>query len=105
MKYKLAVFDVDGTLLDTRAGILSSVRFTIEQFGKKMPPERNCLNLLVRPFRILSLSNLDLIIIVRRLWPTCFENGIAKKIFLKPSHMTVLWIFLPNSKNTELNLQ
>lgn len=30
-KYKLVVFDVDGTLLDTTEGVLSSVRYTIKK--------------------------------------------------------------------------
>lgn len=32
-KYKVAVFDVDGTLLDTKDGVLESVQYTIEKFG------------------------------------------------------------------------
>ncbi|MDO5559662.1 MAG: HAD hydrolase-like protein [Oscillospiraceae bacterium] len=36
-RYKLAVFDVDGTLLDTTQGVLASVRYTIDHFGFKMP--------------------------------------------------------------------
>ena len=32
-KYKVAVFDVDGTLLDTKEGVLESVQYTIEKFG------------------------------------------------------------------------
>lgn len=31
--FDLAVFDVDGTLLDTTEGVLSSVEYTIEHFG------------------------------------------------------------------------
>lgn len=31
--FDLAVFDVDGTLLDTTEGVLSSVKYTIEKFG------------------------------------------------------------------------
>lgn len=31
--FDLAVFDVDGTLLDTTEGVLSSVKYTIEHFG------------------------------------------------------------------------
>ena len=38
-KYDLAVFDVDGTLLDTTEGVLSSVKYTITQFGLPMPEE------------------------------------------------------------------
>lgn len=32
-QFKTAVFDLDGTLLDTSAGVLASVRYTIEHFG------------------------------------------------------------------------
>lgn len=32
-RYKCVVFDVDGTLLDTSEGLISAVRYTIEQFG------------------------------------------------------------------------
>lgn len=32
-KYEVAVFDVDGTLLDTTEGILASVRYTIHKMG------------------------------------------------------------------------
>ena len=38
-RYDLAVFDLDGTLLDTRGGVLSAVRYTIEEFGYEMPDE------------------------------------------------------------------
>ena len=36
-KYKLIIFDLDGTLLDTSEGILSSVEFAIKQKGKTLP--------------------------------------------------------------------
>ena len=32
-RFDLAVFDVDGTLLDTTDGVLSSVKYTIDHFG------------------------------------------------------------------------
>ncbi len=32
-RFELAVFDVDGTLLDTTEGVLSSVKYTIDRFG------------------------------------------------------------------------
>lgn len=38
-RYDLAVFDLDGTLLDTREGVLSAVRYTIEELGYAMPDE------------------------------------------------------------------
>lgn len=36
MRYQLAIFDLDGTLLDTTQGILKSVEYTIQHFG--LPP-------------------------------------------------------------------
>ncbi|MBO5416548.1 MAG: HAD hydrolase-like protein [Clostridia bacterium] len=38
-KYDLAVFDLDGTLLDTREGVLSALRYTIDELGYEMPDE------------------------------------------------------------------
>ncbi|MDO4268671.1 MAG: HAD hydrolase-like protein [Eubacteriales bacterium] len=35
-RYKLAVFDLDGTILDTTEGVLSAVKYTIQK--KKLPP-------------------------------------------------------------------
>lgn len=32
-KYRLVIFDLDGTLLDTREGVLSSVKYTIHKAG------------------------------------------------------------------------
>ena len=40
MKYELVIFDVDGTLLDTSEGVLSSVKYTIEHFGFDMPDDK-----------------------------------------------------------------
>lgn len=39
-KYQLAIFDVDGTLLDTSEGIISSVKFTIKHYGLDMPCDK-----------------------------------------------------------------
>ena len=38
-RYDLAVFDLDGTLLDTGRGVLSAVRYTIKELGFEMPDE------------------------------------------------------------------
>lgn len=34
-RYKAAVFDLDGTLLDTSEGVMASVRYTVDYFGLK----------------------------------------------------------------------
>lgn len=35
-QFEVAVFDLDGTLLDTSEGVLASVKYTIEKFGFEM---------------------------------------------------------------------
>lgn len=37
-KYKLVIFDIDGTLLDTSEGLLKSTVYTIKKLGYVMPP-------------------------------------------------------------------
>ena len=37
--YELAVFDLDGTLLDTGKGVLSAVRYTVKELGLEMPDD------------------------------------------------------------------
>jgi phosphoglycolate phosphatase len=39
LQFKTAVFDLDGTLLDTSEGVLSSVRYAIEQFHLEPIPD------------------------------------------------------------------
>lgn len=36
MKYRIAVFDLDGTILDTAEGLLAAVKYTIEEMGLTM---------------------------------------------------------------------
>lgn len=38
-RYKLAIFDLDGTILDTTEGVLSSVKYTMRKMGYKIPDE------------------------------------------------------------------
>ena len=38
-KYKLVVWDVDGTLLDTSEGIISAAKYTINRYNLKMPSD------------------------------------------------------------------
>lgn len=47
-RFKAAVFDLDGTLLDTSAGVLASVRYTIDHFGLR-PLEEEQLKKFIGP--------------------------------------------------------
>ncbi len=48
-KYDLALFDVDGTILDTSEGILRSTRYAIEAMGLPMPTEAELLRFIGPP--------------------------------------------------------
>ncbi len=40
MAYKLVIFDLDGTVLDTGEGIFSAIRHTVSELGLKQPSEK-----------------------------------------------------------------
>lgn len=48
LNYKLIILDVDGTMLDTSRGLLSSVEYTINKLGLEMP-EKEVLETFVGP--------------------------------------------------------
>ncbi|MDR2634524.1 MAG: HAD hydrolase-like protein [Clostridiales bacterium] len=39
MKYKTVIFDIDGTLLNTEKGVTRALSYTLERFGKHIPPD------------------------------------------------------------------
>lgn len=47
-KYEVAVFDVDGTLLDTTEGVIAAVRYTIEEHGL-LPLDESVLKTFIGP--------------------------------------------------------
>lgn len=51
MKYRLIVFDLDGTLLDTTDGILRSVEYTIRYFDLPPLPIQNLLSFIGPPIQ------------------------------------------------------
>lgn len=48
-RFETAVFDIDGTLLDTAEGVLSSVKYTIDRFGFKPLTEEELLTFIGPP--------------------------------------------------------
>lgn len=50
-KYEIAVFDVDGTLLDTTEGVVSAVKHTIEEKGLKELPYETLLTFIGPPIQ------------------------------------------------------
>lgn len=51
MKYKLVVFDLDGTILDTTEGILEAVEYTIAKFGLPQIPHETLLSFIGPPIQ------------------------------------------------------
>ena len=58
MRYKLVIFDFDGTIADTSEGIMDSHRFALSQMGREIPTDEelhrliggNLLNIYIRHF-------------------------------------------------------
>ena len=40
MKYKIAIFDLDGTITDSGPGIINSIRYALEKYGLPVPEEK-----------------------------------------------------------------
>ena len=40
MKYKIAIFDLDGTITDSGTGIINSIRYALEKYGLPVPEEK-----------------------------------------------------------------
>lgn len=51
MKYRLAIFDLDGTLLDTTEGIVKSVVHTIRYFNLPLLPQEVLLSFIGPPIQ------------------------------------------------------
>ena len=52
MKYKLAIFDLDGTLLDTTEGILDSVKHTIKTYSLPMLSDNELCSFIGPPIQL-----------------------------------------------------
>ncbi|MBP0954352.1 MAG: HAD hydrolase-like protein [Oscillospiraceae bacterium] len=51
-RFKTAVFDLDGTLLDTSEGVVSAVRGTIERFGLKTLTDEQLMTFIGPPIQV-----------------------------------------------------
>lgn len=49
MRWKYILFDLDGTLTDSREGILNCVKYALEAFGKEIPSEEKLLQFIGPP--------------------------------------------------------
>lgn len=50
--YKLFIFDMDGTLLDTSPGIVQAVRYTLDVYNKKIPNDTVLKTFIGPPLRV-----------------------------------------------------
>lgn len=86
-KYEIAVFDVDGTLLDTTEGVLASVKYTIDKMGFE-PLSEDVLKTFIRyQFRTHSLKHIILVEIYYRTLQPVLETDIRIMSFLRQFHM------------------
>lgn len=56
-RYKLVIFDLDGTILDTTEGILASVEYTIDKYRLPRPSKETLLSFIGPPIQ-LSFKNI-----------------------------------------------
>ena len=51
-KYDYALFDLDGTILDTREGVISAAIFAMKQYGKDLPDQKALEELIGPPIQV-----------------------------------------------------
>lgn len=73
-KYEIAVFDVDGTLLDTTEGVLASVRYTIDKMGFAPLSEEQLLTFIGPPIQDSFSRTYHLEGEILQTIATCFRN-------------------------------
>lgn len=60
MKYKLVIFDFDGTLADTSPGIFNSIRYSSSVLGMKVIPEEQMCSFIGPPLKNAYIDNFGL---------------------------------------------
>ena len=56
-KFDFAIFDLDGTLLDTRDGVISAAKYAMKQYGFEVPDQKTLESLIGPPMQV-SFQNL-----------------------------------------------
>ena len=51
MAYKAVIFDLDGTLTDSKEGILNSLRYAFDKLGEPVPPESTLIKFIGPPLQ------------------------------------------------------
>ena len=82
-KYEIAVFDVDGTLLDTTEGVLASVRYVIHEKGLKPLSEEQLLTFIGPPIQDSFAKAYGLQGDILQELATCFRNRYKDYELLK----------------------
>lgn len=73
-KYEIAVFDVDGTLLDTTEGVLASVKYTIDKMGFAPLSDEQLLTFIGPPIQDSFAKTYQLEGEILQTIATCFRN-------------------------------
>lgn len=82
-KYKAAIFDVDGTILDTTEGVLSAVKYTIGEMGFQPLSEERLLTFIGPPIQDSFAEAYRLEGQVLQVIATCFRNRYKDYDLLK----------------------
>lgn len=82
-KYDIAVFDVDGTLLDTTEGVVSAVKYTIDKMGFEPLSENKLLEFIGPPIQDSFANTYGLDGDILQDIATCFRNRYKEHDLLK----------------------
>lgn len=102
--YELAVFDLDGTLIDTSEGILSSVRYTIDYFGFEGLSEKSIADFIGPPIQVSFSRAYGLEGPILQDIATVFRDHYKSVDLLKACPYEGIFDVLSNLKNTGLKL-
>lgn len=82
-QYKIAVFDLDGTILDTAEGLLAAVKYTIDKMGLTMLSDEQLLTFIGPPIQDSFAKAYHLEGDILQTIATCFRNRYKDYDLLK----------------------